>query len=313
MIFAFTAVPGPQEWQPILLAESVRQWGGALANSDILALYPQAMGTLTAETTAKLKALAVEIMPFAGELSTLRFPFAAKVLAAAQAEEAAAQAAQAVQATRTTQAGGQLVWLDRDSLLIQEPQPLLLDEATQLGYRPVDHTLIGSRYEQPPDPFWQLLYARCGVEATQLWPMMTSVDEVRIRPYFNAGMLVVKPESGLLRSWRDDFLRLYQEPDFAPFYAQDGLYRIFMHQAVLAGVILRELEATSCVELPHLVNYPLHMHAQYPAARRPATMNELISGRYDTFFDDANWAKGFPMQEPLASWLRQNIGQYLTV
>ena len=133
--------------------------------------------------------------------------------------------------------------------------------------------------------------------------MMTSVDERRIRPYFNAGLLVVRPARGLLQLWRDQFHRLHGAACFEEFYRRDVLYCIFFHQAVLAGTVLSSVEQQELQKLPHLVNYPLHMHADYPADRRPATMNELITGRYDVFFEDANWREVFPAQEPLKSWL----------
>ena len=69
--------------------------------------------------------------------------------------------------------------------------------------------------------------------------MKTHVDGNTIRPYFNAGHLAVRPEKRLLRKWSETFLELYKAPEFQRFYA-DGRYRIFMHQAVLSGVILAE-------------------------------------------------------------------------
>ena len=74
-------------------------------------------------------------------------------------------------------------------------------------------------------------------------------------------------------------------------------------RAVLAGTILAHADSRELQELPHLVNYPLHMHAQYPADRRPASLNQTITCRYDVFFEDKDWERGIAIREPLRSWL----------
>jgi hypothetical protein len=133
--------------------------------------------------------------------------------------------------------------------------------------------------------------------------MVTSVDQVTIRPYFNAGFLVVRPGRGLLRKWSDIFFGTYRLPAFTSFYEQNQLYEIFIHQAVLSGIILASLEQNDLLELPRYVNYPLHMQGDYPAEHRPQTLNELITCRYDPGFSDLELRELITIEEPLRSWL----------
>ena len=70
---------------------------------------------------------------------------------------------------------------------------LLLSPDEALGYRPVDHTMIGSPFDEPLDPFWSLIYEHCSVPAERVFPMTASGDHRVLRPYFNAGMQVVDP------------------------------------------------------------------------------------------------------------------------
>jgi len=199
--------------------------------------------------------------------------------------------------------------MDADSIVLQEPQELLLKTGKALGYRPVDHTLIGSPYREPRDAFWTAIYAACGVAEDRAFPITTTVDQEIIRPYFNAGLLAVRPTRGVLRRWRDGFDRLYREPIFEPFYQQNVLYRIFMHQAVLAGTVLAAMDSQELQALSNRVSYPLHLHSRYPSARRAKVMNELITCRYDTWFQEANWKESIAVQEPLASWLAEQLNQ----
>jgi hypothetical protein len=233
----------------------------------------------------------VRLLAFEASQSALDFPFAGKTFAAGFAEHLAMD--------RTSI----LVWMDHDSLVIQEPTSLLLPDGKLFGYRPVDHTLIGSPASKPIDPFWSLIYNYCGLDSRQVTPMRTSVDEQTLRPYFNAGMLVVRPQQKLLQAWATNFKSFYTLPAFTPYYEQDFLYRLFFHQAVLAGTILAQTGDEDRLELPYLVNYPLHMHDAYPASRRPALLNEVISFRYDTLAEEPRWEQFIAIDEPLQSWL----------
>ncbi len=296
MTFAFMIYPGKLAWQSCLLAESIRTFGGQMADTPIWVLVPQTTNSLATEIKHKLEALQVRLIPFILDETVQSFPFAAKVVAAAGAERAAVR-----------ESSEQLVWMDTDSLVIQDPSALLLEKNKQLGYRPVDHTLIGQLWDAPLDAFWGQIYEKCGVPAKRPFPMLSSVDEKRIRPYFNAGMLVTRPENHLLNNWCDQFNQHYLTQTFIPFYEQHVLYRIFMHQAILTGTILAQFEQSDLHQLPHLVNYPLHMHATYPRVHRPAKLNDVVTTRYDDLFQAPNWRELVDIAEPLQSWLLNRI------
>jgi hypothetical protein len=225
-------------------------------------------------------------------------PFATKVAASAVAEELSGEQ------------GRLLVWLDPDTIFFRQPDEMLLPKGKALACRPVDHQLIGSPVDQPLDRFWLDVYRLCGVSESRLFTMTTSADEVPIRPYINAGCLVVRPEFGLLQAWRQRFDQALVSALFEPYFQQDILYRIFLHQAILSGVLLSLLSEDQIHILSHLVNYPMHMHTRYPTDRRPARMNDLISGRYDTFFDDSQWPASFASDEPLRHWLADRLATY---
>lgn len=140
-----------------------------------------------------------------------------------------------------------------------------------------------------------------GSTEDRVFPMETCTRDNILRPYFNAGMLVVRPGRRLLATWRDYFKQLYRHSDFEPFYRKDVLYRIFMHQAVLTGVVLNMLERHELRELPETVNYPLHLYDEYPPEHRPEVLNELVTCRYEDIKDLWNALKGIAVKEPLKS------------
>ena len=236
------------EQETILLAKTLRRFGGSLADTPLTAFYPQDR-PLPEIIARQLTALSVELAPFKIDPQARQFPLAVVPFGTAAAEDHASSA-------------DLLAWLLPDALILNPPTDFLLAEGKQLAYRPVHHQNIGAGWRQPLDPFWEKIYDNCQVPEAQVFEMTTCYQE-RIYPYFNAGLLVTRPANGLCRAWLEAFLNLYPHPDFVPFFEQQK-YAVFFHQAVLAGVILNRYPQAVLAELPESYNYPLHMHADFP-------------------------------------------------
>jgi hypothetical protein len=176
-----------------------------------------------------------------------------------------------------------VVMMAADTLVLQQPSAFILPRGKSLGACPVHLKILGSAAGEAIDDFWKLVYQGCQVDEDKTFHMLTVVDQQVVRAYFNAGLLVVKPERGLLRAWKADFDRLMDQPELKAFCQKDELYEIFMHQAVLAGSVLSRLGADGFQQLPFEVNYPLHLHSQVAKERRPVSLDELITCRYEEF------------------------------
>ena len=289
LIFTTLAIPGKAELDTLLLVESIRTFGGTLANNPIWVLVPEVLGPLSPGTQEALAQRSVSVLDFKVDPETLKFPFAAKIEAAAFAEQRAQGQAE------------RLVFLDRDTLVLQEPTELLIPAGKTLGYRPVHHKLIGSAWDQPLDAFWSLVYEACDVPLENLFPMVTHTGE-QIRPYFNAGTFVLRPGRGLLTLWKDEFLKWHRQAQFQAFYDKNQLYIIFIHQAIFTGILLAALNPEEMQLLSPKINYPLHLHQDISSEQRPETVNELVTVRYESIFDEPGWQQ-LPIREHLLSWL----------
>jgi len=296
LIFTSAALPGrASETDALLLAESIRAHAGSLSRAPIWCFVPEYGKRLNPAIEDRLLSLDVTLIPFEIDLKLTTFPFVAEAQAAALAESMALGRARF------------LAWLAANTVVLQEPSDFLLREGRSLGFRPVHHALVGSRYDRPLDPFWTLVYRYCKVPEGRVFPMMTHVDGTRIRPYFNAGLLVTRPRKRLLLAWRDVFLKAYQEPYFQEFYKQDERYTVFIHQAVLSGVILSTLATDEMQELPASYNYPLHLHAQDVTGLRPSTLEELVTFRHEGFYRDPEWMAKMPAKDPLKRWISERL------
>jgi len=297
LIFATPVALGADEREAVLLARCIRAFGGALAENPIWAVALGDAEDLSGETRAALRALGVELLPFAIDAAALAFPFAARAFAAAAAEQTARGRADL------------LAWLDSDTLVLQEPRALLLGSEKALACCPIHHLRIGPSYDTLLDPFWRLVYDVCAVSEDRVFLMHTAVGGDRTRPHINAGLLVVRPERGVLTAWRDTFDRVYRQSDFEQFYEQNVRYRIFVHQAILSGTALSLLQPQELLVLPGTYNYPLHLHADFPPARAAASLNALATCRYDGwgFFEAPGWQEIMAVEEPLGSWLEREL------
>ena len=137
--------------------------------------------------------------------------------------------------------------------------------------------------------------------------MKTHIDETRIRPYFNAGLLITRPYKRLLQTWNDTFFDLHQKLPFRKFYEKNDLYKIFIHQALLSGVILSKFETNELAELPSTYNYPLHLHAKDVTDHRPSFLEEVVTFRHESFYHDKQWIEKIPAKKQLRQWLAERI------
>jgi len=296
LIFASIIFPSKSsETNALLLAESIRAFAGALSQAPIWFFVPENETHLASAVRDKLIALNVILIPFEIDPEVAHFPFASMAVAAALAE---------------SKAGGQadlLAWLSANTVVLHEPTEFLLQHDKSLGYRPVHHALIGSHYDKPLDAFWTLVYRYCNVPDDRVFPMTTHVDNVTLRPYFNAGCHITRPEEHLLQNWRDTFLTVYREPPLQELYQHDERYKVFIHQAILSGVILSTLTTDEIQELPPTYNYPLHLHAEDVTDHRPSRLEEVVTFRHEAFYQDPQWRTKMPAGEPLKRWIAERL------
>ena len=291
MIFASMPSYRGDEREILLLAHSLRRYGGEFANAPILVLEA-AQSPLSPAARHALTSLGASILPFNLPEPALTFPYAQKVYAAAEAE---AQAGSDV-----------LVWMDADTAILDNPVQFVLPAEVTIGCCPVQLKNISSLASEPPSPYWQAVYAGCDTPTERIFQVTTTVDHLRIHAQFNAGLLVVHPQARLLRAWKQNFEQLYQADTFRPFYAENELYRIFIHQAVLSATLLTHLPFLAFHIFPAAYNCALFLRHRFPF-----DVGEPVTCRYDEFsyFQTPGWDKDIQPISDKINHLRNQIVQ----
>ncbi len=293
LVIASVINPGRiSELNALLFAESIREFAGDLSQAPIWCYVPESGGPISSTVKERLLTLDVQLLPFK---ESQRFPFMEHAQAASLAE---------------SRADGQediLVWSATNTVFLQKPMEFLLQDGKSLGYRPVHHALIGSRFNEPLDPFWSEIYEQYNVPENRVFPMKTHIEEKEIRPYFNAGCLTTRPEGGLFRRYYESFLTTYQKSEFKEFYKKDERYLIFIHQAVLSGIILSELENRKLVQVSPFYNYPVHLYNEDTTKDQPSSIEKVITFRHEGFHADPDWEKKMPAGNQLKNWIKTKL------
>ena len=291
LIFAFMQAYGGDERESLLLARSLREFGDELANQPLWLMMPKKLEMVSKSTLQALRELDVQVHRFEVPDDALKFPFGGKVYAAAAAESLASSQADI------------LVWMDSDMIFMGEPAEFVLGENISLGYRPVMLKNISSLFDEPLNVFWSFIYEGCNTPVEKIPPMITTMDAVRIRPQFNAGIMSLRPQKKLLQTWRDNFERLYLQSILTPYYQEHVLYRIFVHQSILSATILTMLKPDEMQDLGPRINYPMFLDAEKDNIREAVTL------RYDEykFFEQPDWKRKMVLNAPLMKWLQTQI------
>jgi hypothetical protein len=292
--FITLAVSPFWEEQSVLLAESLRTFGGKLAEAPLTVLTPSGTAPLPQKVIKQISTQNAEIIAIEIEEAALDFPLGLLPFAAAEAEKLAIGKSEL------------LAWVLPDTLFLSSPESLLLPKGMQLGYRPVHHSNIGSEFTQPLNAYWSLVLNHCQVQENRIFPMETCTRDKVLRPYVNAGMLVTRPENGFMSAWMQSFQDAYRHESFARLLA-DKRNALFLHQAVLSGVMMHRYSIDELHELPETVNYPLHLHDEYPDKHKPNTLNELTTCRFETIQDLKLGLKKVKAEPPIKEWLDSRL------
>jgi hypothetical protein len=288
--YQYSGVPSTD---PLLLAESVRAFGASLSDVEIWMLHP-ATKRPTDEVRARAAALRVSLIPYETDASVARYPFAAKALAAAEAERIADGA------TR------RLVWFDRDSVVLGDLAPLLGEAGKPFAYRPVNMRNVGIPWNAEPDEYWMRIFSHAGADMGESEKIRSSIDDRELKLYVMAGLVSVDPSRGTLREWARVEKACAADAELAEIMAKNGKRSLFMHQVALTAAVVATTDPSERLLLPPSVSYPISLYSSDDESRRPGALDALVSIRYDQAFEDVGW-KSLPMSDSLKAWLEERL------
>jgi hypothetical protein len=233
--------------------------------------------------------LPLEADPGAGE-----YPLATKVFAAAQIEKLVAPHA------------GTMLWIDPWDLILGPPTGFELDRRMAVALRPVHVVNVGLPADQTVDAYWSRIYQGFGIDAAQVPSVEPLVDPQPIRFYVNCGIIAYRPSLGLCQEWARRFTELVKDDAYQKAACPDFRHRLFLHQAVLSGLILQRTRPEQRRWCPVELGYPLefHLKGKIPADKRIENLNRVVAFFVEQYWElHPDWMKTFRVDEPLKGWL----------
>jgi hypothetical protein len=250
---------GRLESEAVLLVESLRAWGGVWSDAPVYAFAPRRDRGPEPATVERLEASGAKLVdePLVERFAEL--PTFNKVAVSAWAER---------ELDHET-----LVFTDTDTVFLGEPAELAEGEWLA-AMRPVDRRIAGSRGKGKHEPFWRRMYAELEVEQRPF--VETAVGQMRIRAYWNSGLIAVRRSAGLFAAWEDALVRLFDAGIVQKRWPQ------FMDQLSWAGVTADCHDRIRVLSAAY--NYPLRHRQALPPDARELDLSEIVHLHYRLWF-----------------------------
>lgn len=220
--------------------------------------------------------------------------FGSKVFACYQAEEFARDKAKSI------------IWMDPAGIILRPPVDFLLENQYTAAFRPVHIRNIGQLVDKPLSGYWAYIYEKTGNRIPE-FRVNSFVDSKEIYPYFNTHCFSIDPDLGLCRRWVNIMQELICDSGFQQNYCTEGLFRVFLHQAIMSALVTNELNENELKILPHDYSYPYHLQKDIPEEKRAKVMNNLTCMVYENLTLDPEQIEDIEIEEPLYSWLKGQL------
>ena len=283
---------GGLETQTVRMIESLRRWGGKLANAPIFAVTPRFGPPLAYSTYQAFKRLDVEYIRFQAKSKYSWNKFMNKPFALVAAQE------------RSTSEC--ISWLDSDLLFVGEPDLLNLNQEEDFLACTPDSIGATSGGGDSLETYWQETCKCIGIEIEDLPWIKTELEDKRIRLYFNSGVFVYRR----LTDFANHYLQSCNQ--FLHSSITNQMHGIFFTDQIVLGLTMAKM-GLSWRSLPHSHNYSMgsKIHAQwykqeelktakiihYHDSMWPHFWPTFMECIYDTHPDVAEWLSSLgPMQ-----------------
>jgi len=245
----------------------------------------------------------VELVPLNMNWQYLAYPLAIKAFAAAQVERLVSKKCHT------------LIWLDPGVMVLNSLENLDLKGRLDVAVRAVSlSNTISILPGTEPNDYWRPIYKANKLDFKKLPQLQTIVDEVDIQPYYNCEVYAINPAKGIGKEWARQLEILLQDEKYQKEICNSSLRRLFLHQAVLSGIISAKVAPQKMKTLPISSGYPLTQNQQLAASKKVDKLNQLSVVIFDYAWAQVpQWLDIIPADEPLKSWLIQAYTEYLSI
>lgn len=252
--FILCTESGSLEQESLLMVESFRRFTGSFKDAPLYSFQVREQNNVSPETLSKLESFGVKHQKVVLNTKYPDYPLANKPLLCAYAEE--------------NIDADILVFLDSDLVFFAEPKEFFLPPGYDIGIRPEHHKMIGSAgATDPNEAYWMRLYQIAGVTRLDRF-VTTTVDQQRIRAFWNSGLVAVRRELGLFTAWKQTIEQLLE---VGTSITKENWY---YEQSALSATICAS--SAQVWQFSPGYNYPVHSHNLLPNTERLDSFEEIV-------------------------------------
>ena len=257
---------GSLEDPTIRMIKSLRRFGGAMAQSQVVAVTPRGGPNLQRTTRIALDRLNVDYLrPDRPKHRYSWFKFLNKPLALLIAQDVVKSLT--------------ICWIDRDIIVVAEPIQLMLHDNEDIVACPAEQEMGSTGPGDKFEGLWQAILRANGLSIEEFPWTTTCHGGVRIRLYWNGGIFVFRVSSGFAEQYFDATVRsldartISRRKDFSPGINEMSAIGI---AAVKLGLRRREL--------PLAYNYTMGSYLQ-----KDWYDNERLAAASIIHYHDSMW------------------------
>jgi len=286
-----------QERSTRAFIRSVRDLGGKYQDSKIYIVLADPVNF----PGDSLKGTNVILLPLEMDPEFMKYPLAIKAFVAAQVEETVKDEA------------ASLAWFDPATLVLNSLDELDLENGYGVAIRPVSLVnTIGIAPGSEPNDYWAPIYKELGLNFKNVPAYETVVDEKPIQPYFNCEIFSVDPSLGIFSEWAKVMTKFLRNEKYQKNVCNTFLRKLFLHQAILSGVIVSKVNPENIKPLSIKTGYPFGQHERLSAQKQVASLNTLSAIIFDYQWEEnPKWLGKIPSHAPLKNWLIETYKDYL--
>ena len=185
---------GGLEAQTVRMVESLRRWGGKLANAPIIAVTPRFGPPLAHRTLKAFEKLHVKYICSYPKSRYSWFKFLNKPYALVTAEEHITS--------------DSICWLDSDLLILGEPDKLILNDGEDFLGCASDKEMGTSGPGDAFEPLWRKNCETLGINIEDLPWLLTEQEGKYIRLYWNGGIFVYRRSTSFAHHYLQTCIQL---------------------------------------------------------------------------------------------------------
>ena len=189
-----------------------------------------------------------------------------------------------------------LLFLDNDTIFLNNIENDLLDNNFSLGVRPTEFADTSLRSFEACSQVWKFLLHKFEIKYDCEWKMKTTVDSVDTYASFNSGFILEKARTDFYQKWKGVAEVLHDDAGFINILHEDAVSLHYLDQILLSIVMMKHFKPSDVKILNDKYNFSLEQvyfnymiqikRTEVSFKKLPVEIDSLIHIHYHSRFNE---------------------------